>query len=775
MNSSETENVLTKKIESPTNNQKGSIDHINNLGKILQSNLKINSSVLNKPFSNLKLKNDDKNFNNFDNNNNNNNNFNKSSTSDFFRNENNENNISKISFSGSINFDRSNEFNSNFVDSKLKRKPFDKLTFNLSSNDQNIIFDCSNGFNLTTNTDYFINNLNLNNRGNNNEQSKNDVEKDSLCNNNQTLKNKDNLKVENFGKIKNRIKDNLKSNKIEKYSNYSEKDENNKINLDLDKKDLLKENSIKNHDENNNSSLIKIKNFNENNVINSLDTLLKESRDTSNYLDDNKKLNYIKTNDEYFDLKINKKIKYENDGMKTDQEENESRNIRSSILNDNSKNNINNSDLSKNDFKKESKKNLLLQSQSTAKYIEETHLTDIVNGNNADYKIIFNDHNLINNVFDKSNQINLNNVSEINRTNLSIQEQSFLKSQNKFLNKETLEKAKLFNSQFDNQIPFWIKVFIDIKKNPSTIQSHSSYLKADDKRRYIKDLIEMVKKDAELYDASQKHQKIKLDGKLKLKSLLLTEVRLNDNLKKTGMVDLSNSNLNLTDNENSGMKSSLTNKNKSKKDIIQEETKNSFLFKKDEKNLSISESLNKSISEADITQDDIDKLIKADPINEKLAGVYNQYDKIEKIEQKKKIEKFSEFKKRLSKKDSIMDKYGLKNTDSNRFQSVVQSAMNRFAYPNLENIKDNINDDERIHKTIDNLKFPELFDPFIELDYSQFQLGYLDKEDLKRLFEIDKKLNKLNPDIYYNSINSDLYIMQIEFNEGKEERFNRNG
>jgi len=780
------------------------LDEKANLNSTIKSNLKFNSELLNKPFGNLKLSNEEKKFNNFDNLNN----FNESSASGFFRNENHENNISKISFSGSINFNKSNEFNSSILDSKSKRKPFDKLTFNISGNDQNNIFENFQGFNLTSNTNILTNNLNYKtnckndmNKLDKNNKLINNADSDlknriKNFENNKKINKKDNLKVENVNKIQNRIKDNLNAKKKDNSTlGYIETEGNINSISNISKKNVITKNV---NDYKNNNNLINvdpiIKNQVDNNLtrLNTANNIINDAFKNKGNLDNSRNFKNIREN-------INQKENSKNSSSNKNRL-NLMNNLNGEILNIN-RNNINNnsdnlnlnnnSSLNNSKFESGSKnlkeKSNLLESLSSVKCMEETHLTELENPTrknnnlNNQSKIVKNindsynninsiSHSKINKCKNKSNnqifeinESNLNNISEINRTNLSKQEQSLLKSQSKFLNKETLEKAKLFNSQFDNQIPFWIKFFIDIENNPETIQSNSSYFKADDKKKYIKDLIEMVKKDAELFDASQKHQKVKFDGKTKLKSLLLTEVKLTKNNEKS-LLNNSMSNLDITGQNNNTILSQIKSNNESKlsnsKSLINQIQEESKCF----------EALEKSVADADLTQDDIDKLIKDDPINEKLAGVLNQYEKIEKNEAKKKVEKFSDFKKRLSKKDAITDKYGLRSTDSNKFNSVVQSAMNRFGYPNLDNIKENINDDERIFKTIDNMKFPEFFDPFMDLDYSKIQLGYLDQTDLKRLFEIDKKLNMLNPQMYSESINTDLYLMQREFNEGKEKR-----
>jgi len=770
-----------KKTEDDTSEEK------NNLNSTIKSNLKFNSELLNKPFGTLKVSNDENKFNNFDNVEN----FNKSSTSVFFRNEYNENNISNISFSGSMNFNKSNYFNSSLFDSKGKRKPFEKLTFNLCATEQNNILDYSNEFGLTSKKNLLKVNNNFHEKITNDANNKNEdcLKQDNvICNKNK----KENIKVENFGKIQNRIKDTLNANRSQKMVEYSGTEENDNSASFKIKANIS--NVRNNMDFNDNSNLINI-----NKIMNNKGKNNKSQRlNTAGTL-------IPDTNNHKISLESSRQEKKDESNMKENSKEyisNKNKNLNNELNNLNKKQDIDNNysinssrggKSNKEDKPSKNKKETssLLDSHFSNKSMEETHLTkmdnlviksknpnenvnqtSLININTSNSQIQFQNQSDLNKIHSNSNMINseckqnqlinscnnikkyfnetselnennANNVSCLNKTNISQKEQSvIIKSKNKRLSKEELEKAKLFNNQFDNKVPFWIKFFLDFEENPESIQSTSSYFKANNKMKYIEDLIDMVKKDAKLYEATEKEQIKKKEGKQIIKSLLLTEVKVTKkNPFNSEKSEINSFGRSICDASN----------------IIEDDTK------------SISESIDKTLAKAAMTEEERennDKINK--PINKLLEGVLEKYEKIERDEARKKGENFSDFKNRLIKKEDVKDKYGLKSTD--KYYGVVQSAINRYAYPNLVNIKENLYDDERIFKTIDNLKFPEIFDPFLELDYSQFQLGYLDKKDLHRLFEIDKKLHEINPDNYSESINSDLYIMQMEFNDGKKER-----
>ncbi len=130
-----------------------------------------------------------------------------------------------------------------------------------------------------------------------------------------------------------------------------------------------------------------------------------------------------------------------------------------------------------------------------------------------------------------NNETNIANMS-ITNSNLSFlseDQKSFIKSQQyKSLSKETLEKAIKYNSQFNSTLPFWIKFFLETED----LKSNSSYFKVDDKDKYINNLIQMVKRDAELYDKNLHYQNVKEEAKNNIKSLLITEIDVKEQTDK---------------------------------------------------------------------------------------------------------------------------------------------------------------------------------------------------------------------------------------------------
>lgn len=799
------ENAYFNNMTEPNNNYYTGNNNYQNPNTTIKSNLKFTSELLNKPFSTTtKYFENEKKFsvvdnmtsNNFDINNNNNNKLIESATS-FFKNENNQNNISMISFSGSMNFNKSNDFNPLLLESKSKRKPFDKLSFNVSATDQNNLFSlCNNmiGNNLNGEKIFdkekdfnFLNDVEIVKRTDNNindncENKKINVDKNINRDYIRDIKEKNSLlKKTNTLEQDNDNAKNKKSmiNKGDSLINYStkNKDNGNNINININAGKCSLAGSKKNINEKNNYDLVL-----KNNCI-------------SNY-DGNDNYNINISNNPSASFRSNKSKSssktYLNSFVNQSDVKNNLKNYNENENNSNT-NNINN----KRKFDKSNisnKKLLKSQSQSEVKCFEETNISGLDNlkNNNLQIDLTSNNNNINNNIiainsnFDNSssdinwnknnnnisnaniseiNESNVNNTSEINRTVLSKSEISFLKSQTKFLTIETLEKAKLFNTQFGDSVPFWIKFFININENSEALESSSSYFKEENKSKYIKNLIEMVKQDAELYDRLKKHQQIKSDGKAKIKNFLLTEVRLNkeNNNNNNTESEINSSQQNRSIEEEESKLSSISNISKIKDRKKTKNGKNQF------NKTEIGDKTLAKANDANLTTDDIEKL-KEDPINEKLANVLNQYEKLEKHEQRNKVENFSEFKIRLAKKSGkaadLCEKG--KNSQTKFTRSVVQQAMNRFNYPNIDNI--NYGDTEKM-KTIDNLKFnDENFDPFQEVDYNDIELGYLDTQELQRLFEIDKRLNMLDSTKYNTSINSVLRDMQKEFNQDKDSR-----
>jgi len=84
----------------------------------------------------------------------------------------------------------------------------------------------------------------------------------------------------------------------------------------------------------------------------------------------------------------------------------------------------------------------------------------------------------------------------------------------------------MLNPHYDS-IPFWISFFDEIENN--MLHSNSSYYNVKNKELFVSNLIEMVKKDAELYDVTANHQKVKSEVKKNIRSLLITQIEKTNN------------------------------------------------------------------------------------------------------------------------------------------------------------------------------------------------------------------------------------------------------
>lgn len=122
-------------------------------------------------------------------------------------------------------------------------------------------------------------------------------------------------------------------------------------------------------------------------------------------------------------------------------------------------------------------------------------------------------------ISNSDNGNNNNNTSGIlNKSNISDMEKSMILSSYKLLSKSTLEKAKLFNNQYKNSTPFWIKFFEEIEND--SLKSNSSYYKVNNKSEYVKSLIEMVQRDADIYDSMNKNNATKKETQKSIKQIL---------------------------------------------------------------------------------------------------------------------------------------------------------------------------------------------------------------------------------------------------------------
>jgi len=107
--------------------------------------------------------------------------------------------------------------------------------------------------------------------------------------------------------------------------------------------------------------------------------------------------------------------------------------------------------------------------------------------------------------------------TEFNSSQISQNEKSMIISSYKLISKETIEKAKKLNKQY-KETPFWIKFFEEIEND--SLKNNSSYFKINNKNEYIKNLVNMIQRDADLYDKLQKSKEIKQETENEIKKLI---------------------------------------------------------------------------------------------------------------------------------------------------------------------------------------------------------------------------------------------------------------
>jgi hypothetical protein len=367
----------------------------------------------------------------------------------------------------------------------------------------------------------------------------------------------------------------------------------------------------------------------------------------------------------------------------------------------------------KDDFENKNEMKNLTNSQSM-KGNEETQLT---NKKNQTETLL---DNPINNQISESV---LNMDSVFNITHLTDKEKSIIKNQSKKLDKATLEKARLYNNQFSNSVPFWITFFEEIESD--NLRSNSSYFKVDDKDKYISNLINLVKKDAELYDVMNNHKRVKAEVKNNIKNLLITEINPDKN-------DLS---IQSDKNDVNVNTSNLTQSNRSQlsQSKLQPEDKEDAKFK------------------------------------EKLTELLMLYDKLDEKEKKliKKTTNFEEQKVKMLSEGKI----SMTKEDWNNFYNKNISIIEERLVNCSKNIREELKEAQPM-KLIDNINFSNnqnSCDDFEEIEYDA-EFGAFQKSSIKKLLELDRKLNQMNPEKYTDSINTHLKKIQNDFIDNKPKR-----
>ena len=435
---------------------------------------------------------------------------------------------------------------------------------------------------------------------------------------------------------------------------------------------------------------------------------------------------------------------------------------RQSISNQN-QNNFNNlsiSTLSVNNKKRKPFENLTFYSE------KKNNLN--INKSEKDDDSIMTDINNINN----NSNINQNNnntlkesQTEFNFSQITQDEKSMIISSYKLISKETIEKAKKLNKQF-KQTPFWIKFFEEIENN--TLKNNSSYFKINNKNEYIKNLVNMIQKDADLYDKLQKSKKIKIETENEIKKFIEEN---NNNISNN--INESNNNSDIINSNNIGNNKLKRYNSSNMNNIKNNNKKNEF---NDDNNTD---------NNSDIINQTEKKNEKND-IAEKFAKILESYNKLD--EKEKKIylneENYESFKFKLitgGKFNSDKDKkISEKNENENKKEGSVpldeKNILEKLEKPMTEKEKKK---DELMKikglkefKTIDMLYFGDNY-TFEELNYNKIDFYVYNKESLPKILALDKRLHELDPERYKTSINTELKKIQDEFNLGKEDRMKK--
>ena len=338
--------------------------------------------------------------------------------------------------------------------------------------------------------------------------------------------------------------------------------------------------------------------------------------------------------------------------------------------------------------------------------------------------------------------------TEFNSSQITQNEKSMIISSYKLISKETIEKAKKLNKQY-KQTPFWIKFFEEIEND--SLKDNSSYFKINNKNEYIKNLVTMIQRDADLYDKLQKSKEIKQETENEIKKLI-EENNKNDNI----IID------NMTNFENNKNNGTINNTSK----IKRRNSSNFNLIKNNNNNVD-----NNNINQTDKKNDRKD-------INEKFARILESYNKLDEKERKLYFNEddYESFKFKLitggkfnSEKEKEIEKIPvmikkLENLEDINEKPMTEKEKKKDEILKIKGIKE--------FKTIDMLYFGDNY-TFEELNYNKIDFYVFNKESLPKILALDKRLHDIDPEKYKTSINTDLKKLQDEFNAGKEERMKK--
>ena len=342
--------------------------------------------------------------------------------------------------------------------------------------------------------------------------------------------------------------------------------------------------------------------------------------------------------------------------------------------------------------------------------------------------------------------------TEFNTSQITQDEKSMIISSYKLISKETIEKAKKLNKQY-KETPFWIKFFEEIEND--SLKNNSSYFKINNKNEYIKNLVTMIQRDADLYDKLQKSKEIKQETENELKKLIEEN---QNNINEENIININNT-------ENTKINSNINNNNSKLK---RHNSSNISMIKNNTDNNNI---INNNINQTEKKNDKND-------INEKFSKILESYSKQDEKERKLYFNEddYESFKFKLitggkfnSDKDKEIEKIPEKIKKLENLEDIDEKPMTE-----KEKKKDEILKMKGVKEfmTIDNLYFGENY-TYEELNYKKIDFQIYNKESLPKILALDRRLHEIDPERYNTSINTELKKLQDEFNEGKEERLKK--
>ena len=342
--------------------------------------------------------------------------------------------------------------------------------------------------------------------------------------------------------------------------------------------------------------------------------------------------------------------------------------------------------------------------------------------------------------------------TEFNTSQITQDEKSMIISSYKLISKETIEKAKKLNKQY-KETPFWIKFFEEIEND--SLKNNSSYFKINNKNEYIKNLVTMIQRDADLYDKLQKSKEIKQETENELKKLIEEN---QNNFNEENIININNTENTKISNNINNNSSKLKRHNSSNISMIKNNTDNNNI-------------INNNINQTEKKNDKND-------INEKFSKILESYNKQDEKERKLYFNEddYESFKFKLitggkfnSDKDKEIEKIPEKIKKLENLEDIDEKPMTE-----KEKKKDEILKMKGVKEfmTIDNLYFGENY-TYEELNYKKIDFQIYNKESLPKILALDRRLHEIDPERYNTSINTELKKLQDEFNEGKEERLKK--